>query len=373
MECKKCLFDTDTTDAVLDSEGICNYCRLYEEMEKEYSLNESKRNLVSIVKKIKKTKKKNQKYDCIIGISGGLDSSFLLYLMVKKYKLKPLAVHFDNSWNSDIAINNIKNLCTKFDVDFIVYKVKPNEFDDIIMAFLKAGVLDIDAPTDIGLITTLYETANKYHIKYILEGHSFRTEGVQPLNWAYVDGKYIADVHKKYGKLKMETFSNLWIRKFVIWTAINKIKRVRPLYYIDYDKNKAREILYKYGFENYEGHHYENRWSAFNYSYYLPKRANIDGRLNEICAYVRRGIMSKEVAKQIISAPIECDEKLLYEVKKRLHLTQEDLDFYINQSVRTWREFKTYKNLFYRTKIFWFILYKTNIIPKSFYVKYCKS
>ena len=285
MECKKCLFDTKTTDIVLDEEGICNYCHLFEQMEKEYPIVQGKKSLNKIVKEIKENKKSNQIYDCIIGISGGLDSSFLLYTMVKDYGLKPLAVHFNNSWNTDIAANNIKNMCNYLNVDLEEYSVDSSEFDDIIMSFLKSGVLDIDAPTDIGLITTLYQSAENHNINYILEGHSFRTEGVQPLNWAYVDGKYISDIHKKYGTLNMNTYPNLWISKFVKWTAFKKIKRIRPLYYIDYDKNKARELLYQYGFKNYNGHHYENKWSAFNYSYYLPRRANIDGRLNEICSY----------------------------------------------------------------------------------------
>ena len=170
----------------------------------------------------------------------------------------------------------------------------------------------------------------------------------------------------------MNTYPNLWINKFVEWTAIKKIKRIRPLYYIDYNKNQAREILYQYGFENYNGHHYENKWSAFNYSYYLPRRANIDGRLNEICSYVQRGLMTKKDAKKIIAKPIEYDETLLEEIKKRLHISQEDLDRFIKAPIKTWKQFKTYKSLFHNTKLFWYILYRMDIVPKSFYVKYCK-
>lgn len=243
MECNKCLFDTETTDAILDSEGICNYCRLFEKMEGEYPVSkDGRKELFRICKEIKGMRKTSQKYDCIIGVSGGLDSSFLLYFITQKLGLHPLAVHFDNSWNSSIAIHNLETLCHKFKVDLEVYKVDPKEFDDIILSFLKSGVLDIDAPTDIGLITTLYMTAEKYDIRYILEGHSFRTEGVQPLNWAYVDGQYIDDIWGKYGNHNRNTYPNLWIHLFLKWTVIKRIRRIRPLYYIDYDKECAKKF-----------------------------------------------------------------------------------------------------------------------------------
>lgn len=157
-----------------------------------------------------------------MGISGGLDSTYLLYYLVKFYGLHPLAIHFDNGWNTDTAKHNMHIICDKLNVDFEVYAVEPAEFDDIISAFLKSGVIDIDAPTDIGLITTLYKVADKHKIKYILEGHSFRTEGVQPLNWAYVDGKYIAEIHRQFGKKPMKTYPNLWMKKFYILNSYQK-------------------------------------------------------------------------------------------------------------------------------------------------------
>ena len=372
MECKICLFDTKNTDAVLDEEGVCNYCHLYQQMEREYSLENGSEKLELIVNEIKSCKKFGQKYDCIIGVSGGIDSTFLLYTMVKKYDLKPLAVHFDNGWNTAIATNNMKSICRAMDVDLEIYSVDNDEFDDIIMSFLKAGVLDIDAPTDIGLITTLYQKADEYNINYIIEGHSFRTEGVQPLNWAYVDGKYIYDIHKKFGTKKMVTYPNLWISKFVKWTAIKKIKRIRPLYYIDYNKNKVREMLRDYGFIDYNGHHHENKWSAFNYSYYLPKRAQIDGRLNEICSYLRRGLITKDDACVILKEPVEYNQEIIYEILQRLNMSQSDLDCLMDQPIKTWHEFKTYKCVFHKTKLIWYSLYKAGIVPKSFYVKYCK-
>ena len=364
MECVRCLFDTETTEIVLDQDGICNYCNLYDQMEQEYPITENA--LSKLIQKIKIAKKQQQKYDCVVGISGGLDSTYLLYYLVKICKLHPLAVHFDNGWNTETAKHNILTICNKLNVELEEYAVDHDEFDDIIMAFLKSGVLDIDAPTDIGLITTLYIAAKKHNIKYILEGHSFRTEGVQPLNWAYVDGKYIAEIHSKYGKQCMKTYPNLWMKNFIYWTLIKKIKRVRPLYYIDYNKENARKLLAEYGFQDYAGHHHENKWSAFNYSYYLPKRANIDGRKNELCAYVRRGMITKSEAKQILDMPIKCSQELLDEVLQRISISEEDLNNFIAAPIKSWNQFKTYKSFFEKTKIMWYVLYRANIVPKSF-------
>ncbi|MGI6578784.1 MAG: hypothetical protein ACOX3H_00840 [Saccharofermentanales bacterium] len=170
----------------------------------------------------------------------------------------------------------------------------------------------------------------------------------------------------------METYPNLWLKDFMYWTIVKKIKRVRPLYYIDYNKEKAKKILSKYEFRDYAGHHCENKWSAFNYSYYLPKRANIDGRKNELCAYVRRGLITKAEAKDILNIPLKCNQELLDEVLQQLLISEEDLDSFITKPIKKWTQFNTYKLFFERTRIMWYVLYKARIIPESFYYKYCK-
>ena len=202
--------------------------------EREYPNNDDgKKILDKIVTEIKEHGS-NNKYDCVIGISGGCDSSYLLDFCFKS-GLRPLAVHFNNGWDTEIAKHNMTCMCNKLNIDFIDYSVEPKEMNDIFRAFLLSGVIDIDAPTDIGLITALYKVAHDNGIKYIVEGHSFRTEGIQPLSWAYVDGKYISDVHKKYGSIPMKTYPNLWMKDFIRWVCIDKIKRVQPLYYLDYN------------------------------------------------------------------------------------------------------------------------------------------
>ena len=153
------------------------------------------------------------------------DSSFLLVKCVE-YGLKPLAVHFDNTWNSKIATQNIKNLLDKLKIDLITHVVDAKEYEDIIKSFLLSGTKNLDAKDmDIGLASVLYRTAEKFNLKYIIDGHSFRTEGIAPLDWSYMDGKYIGSIHKKYGKIKMKTYPNLSLVDFIRYTAVRRIKK----------------------------------------------------------------------------------------------------------------------------------------------------
>ncbi|PPR78876.1 MAG: hypothetical protein CFH01_00728, partial [Alphaproteobacteria bacterium MarineAlpha2_Bin1] len=261
--CNRCIYDDTVPNISFNSQGICNYCDQHDELEKEYPLgNNGDKKLELLIEQIKKAGRKN-KYDCVIGVSGGCDSSFLLYKLVS-FGLRPLAVHFDNTWNSAISTMNIAKVTDKLGVDLFTYVVNNKEYDGIYKAFLLAGVPDIEAPTDIGIATTQYLAAAKYNIKYIIEGHSFRTEGISPLGWLYMDGKYIQSIIKKYGNQKIKTFPNLTLVKQMKWMVWNRFKRVRPLYYIDYNKKIAMDILKdKFDWEWYGVHHLENQFTAF--------------------------------------------------------------------------------------------------------------
>jgi len=188
--CTKCIFTEDIEGVEIQPDGVCNYCKLIENLENEYKTGtrEGADNFSKIIEEIKE-KGKNKKYDCVIGVSGGTDSSYLLYKMVDM-GLRPLAVHYDNTWNSAIATENIRKITKKLNVDLHTLVVDNKEVDEIFKSFIKASVIELDAATDIALIETLYRAADKYKIKYIIEGHSFRAEGVAP-PVGYIDGKYI--------------------------------------------------------------------------------------------------------------------------------------------------------------------------------------
>jgi hypothetical protein len=313
---------------------------------------------------------RRKKYDVVVGVSGGCDSSLLVW-KAKELGLRPLAAHFDNTWNSTIATENIRRVLKSLDVDLYTLVVDNQEYDDIYRSFLKAGVPDIEAPTDIGLATTLYRACSEFGIRYIFEGHSFRTEGISPLGWLYMDAKYIQSVHRQYGTRKMKTFPNLWLTSFLKWTALKRIKKLRPLYLMDYQKEETKGSLSRqFGWQWYGGHHLENRFTAFYHSYFLPRRFGLDCRSLGYSALIRSRQMTRDEGLRLLAEPPACDPEIVELVKKRLGFSDEEFERLMTQPRKTYREFKTYKSTFERLRPFFWLLYKMDLVPRSFYEKY---
>ena len=357
---------------MFDSLGVCSYCHQIDEIAEKYGTGTTKGTdeLNRLIKKIK-AKGKNKKYDCVIGVSGGTDSSYLLMKAVE-WGLRPLAVHYDNTWNSAIATMNIEKVTRALSIDLCTYVVDNKEIDDIKAAIVKAGLLEFDADTDVAIIQVLRSTASKYRVSYILEGHSFITEGISPISQNYFDGGYIKDVHRKYGRLKMKTFPNLTFNKFLRWTILNNQQIIRPLWYVNYDKENARtELTSKTGWIYYGGHHLENRASAFVHTFWAPKAFGIDFRKLTVASQVRIGTITRKEGLEIMNQPVKVDPLLLQFVLKRINMTEDQLFFYTNGVKRNWRDFKTYKKRFELFRPVFFYLLKKNRITHSFYVKYC--
>jgi len=374
MICSRCLYDDSIPYITFDENGICNYCHQFDELEKEYVTGqEGMQILWDLAERIKK-KQKNKKYDVVVGVSGGTDSSYMLYFAKEILKLRPLAAHFDNTWNSKIAVENIKNITEKLGVDLFTYVVDNKEYCDIFKSFLNASVPDIDTPADISLATTHYLACQKFGIKYIFEGHSFRTEGISPHGWFYMDAMYIKTVQKMFGTKKIKTLPNLWMWQWLKWLTINNIQKIRPLYYLDYKKVQAKEILKQYyGWNDYGGHHMENRTAYFTNNYWLPKKFKIDLRYSEFSALVRDGQMSRQEALKLIKEPKPFDMGILEEILKRLNISETEFESMLLAPNKTYRDYKTYKQRFERMKPIFYMLYKMNLVPKSFYIKYTKK
>lgn len=369
--CSRCIYDDTVPNISFDHEGVCNYCRQIEALEQEYPMGaEGEARLQKIVDEMKAAGR-GKKYDAVIGVSGGCDSSYLVHQMKEVYGLRLLAAHFDNTWNSTIATENIHNVLDKLGVDLFTIVVDNKEYDDIYRSFFKAGVKDIDCATDIALATTLYRAAEKFGIKYMIEGHSFRTEGVAPLGWVYMDGKYIQSVHRQFGTLPMKTFPNLWLYKQLQWMLFGRIKKIRPLYYMNYDKEAAKKLLAeKYGWQWYGGHHLENRFTAFAHSYFFPRRWNMDFRIAGYSAYCRNGWMTREEALRLMAEPPHLEPGLLEFLKKRLGFSDEEFESLMTMPKKSYKDYPTYKQTFERMRPFFWLMYKMDLIPKSFYMKY---
>jgi hypothetical protein len=340
-------------------------------MEQQYPTGEAGwKQLEELAEKIR-ISGKGKKYDCLIGVSGGCDSSYLLHIVKVKLGLRPLAVHFDNTWNSKIAVENIDIMLRKLNIDLWTYVMDNDEWNDLALSMLKASIPELDALTDVAAVSIYYMAAEKYKIKYIMDGHSFRTEGISPIGLFYFDGKYIDSIQKQFGTRKMERFPNLWLWKWMRWLLMD-IKRVRPLYYVKYNKEEVKKMLQKeYDWKWYGGHHLENRFCAYNH-YYLNTKFNVDLRLVELGAFIRTGQITRDQAVIEINKPQEYPDELIREVKKRLGLSDEEYEEIIKRPLKNANDYKTYKPIFKRLRPFFWLMYKLDRVPKSFYIKYCK-
>jgi hypothetical protein len=236
-----------------------------------------------------------------------------------------------------------------------------------------SGIKDIEAPTDIGLTSALYMAAEKHGIRYIFEGHSFRTEGISPLGWIYMDGKLIESVHRRFGTRPMKSFPNLTLARFLRWAAWRGIKRIRPLYWVDYDKADAKRFLSsELGWQWYGGHHLENRFTAFYHTYWMPLRYGIDARMLGHAALVRSGQMDREEALAELARPHEFDPDILALVKKRLRFSDEEFEAVMTGPRAHYSDFATYKRTFERLRPLFWLLYKLDRVPQSFYMKFTR-
>jgi tRNA(Ile)-lysidine synthase TilS/MesJ len=370
--CSKCIYNEQISGIKFDKYNICNYCKQIAQLKKDYGTGTEvgKQKIKEIFFEIKKIGR-NKKYDCIIGVSGGTDSSYLLMKAID-WGLRPLAVHYDNTWNSAIATQNVAKITKALNVDLYTHVVNNVEIDDIKKAFLLSGVAEFDTDTDLAFVQVLRTAAAKFNVKYILEGHSFIEEGISPIGTNYFDGAYIADIHKKFGTMKMNTYPNMTFFSFLKWIIVYRQKFIRPLWYMPYSKDEARDELKKRtDWKYYGGHHLENRGSAFAHSVWIPERYGIDYRILVLAAKVRSKKMKRNVAiKEFLKSP-QKDKELVQYVKKRLSLSDKEYSDIMSGKKRTWVEFKTYKKRFENLKFLFFLFSKFNLVPKSFYLKYC--
>jgi hypothetical protein len=370
--CSRCIYDSTVSNITFDKHGVCNYCRQVEKLVEEFGTGSlrGEQTLERIIAKMKH-EGKQKRYDCIIGVSGGTDSSYLL-LKAKEWGLNPLAVHYDNTWNSAVATMNIGKVTSALNIDLFTHVVDNKEVDDIKKSFLLAGVAEFDADTDIAFVQVLRSTAARYGVRYILEGHSFVAEGLSPVGANYLDGAYVESIHDRYGTKSRKTFPNLTFYQFMKWALVYRQKFIRPFWYMDYSKEAARvELSSKTGWQYYGGHHLENRASTFAHTVWLPQRFQTDYRNLTLAADVRRGATKHEDALQAYRQPVVADQELIEYVKKRLEISDEQYEELMAGPKRTWRDFRTYKKRFERLRPMFYVLAKANFVPMSFYLKYC--
>lgn len=370
--CARCLLDFSVIDLKLDENNICQYCKIHDEMEKAHPLGPMLENKLERLISTIKAKGKNRKYDCIAGVSGGRDSTYTLLTAVKM-GLRPLAVHFDNGWNSNISVQNIKKACEKLNVELYTIVADWEEFKDLQISFLKASTPDADVPTDYAIYSVLYHVAHKEGIKFILNGHSFRTEGTSPICWTYMDPLYVRSVHKRFGKIKrFKSFPHMTFLKLQFYIWIKLIREIRLMEFIDYRKNEVDKILAKeLDWQYYGGHHHESLYTRFFQSYYLPKKFNIDKRKTELSALIRSGQINRsEALHEIESSPYEYEEKIVEYVYSKLGLTRKEFSDIMALPVKTHNDYPTFLPLIRLLRLPIKIAAKLRLVPHILYLKY---
>lgn len=341
--CTKTVMDTlGDPDITFDENGVCNY---YYEFSRKLKIrvpetDEAKKQLEKIVANIKKSGK-GKAYDCIIGVSGGVDSTYTA-LLVKQLGLRPLAVHLDNGWNSELAVKNIENILNKLGIDLYTEVLDWEMFKDLQLSFLKASTPDSEIPTDHTINSILYKVANKYGVKYILSGMNFRSEGMLPPSWArgYLDWKYIKSVQKQFGTKNLKAFPHLTISKFLYFNLVKRIKNISLLNYIDFNKTKAMEtIVNELGWKDYGGKHHESIYTRFFQSYILPQKFKIDKRKAHLtCLIVSTKEVTREQALETLKKEpadpklIESDKEYLL---KKFDLSLEEFEEIMNSPVKS--------------------------------------
>jgi N-acetyl sugar amidotransferase len=369
--CSRCLLDTTVPEIAFDEKGVCQYCKIHDVQEKKYPLGErGKENLEKLIERIK-AKGKGKKYDCIIGVSGGTDSTYTL-LLAKKYGLRPLAVHFDNGWDTEIAVSNVQNALTKLGIDLYTVVADWGEFKDLQKAFLRASVPDAEVPTDYAIYSVLFDVAAKKGIKFVLQGHSFRAEGTSPIGWTYMDGRYIKNVHKKFGTKKITSFPVLSMSQLLYYIFIKGIKEIRLLEYVEYNKRKVKEILKKeLDWVDYGGHHHESNYTRFFQSYLLPRKFHIDKRKTEFSAWVRSGHISRDEAlRQLKAEEYPFNEEDVKYTLKKLDLSEAEFAEIMKAPVKSFRDYPTYQPMIHAMKGPIKAASKMGLVPEILYLKY---
>lgn len=353
--CTNCVMDTTDSKIAFDGKGVCDHCNTYyrDILPNWHTDERGEKALRQIIDNIKE-QGKGRDFDCLMGMSGGIDSSYLLYIMKEQFGLRPLVFHVDAGWNSQIAVNNIERLVDGLGLDLYTEVVNWEEMKDLQLAYFKSGVPHIDVPQDHAFFAAMYKFASKYKIKYILTGGNYATECVRnPLEWMYYqsDSIQLKDIYKKHGKGKLKDYkvTNILWHKFYL-PYIKGIKLIRPLDYVPYNKDEAMQLLVnKYGYQKYPQKHFESRFTRFYESYWLPTKFGYDTRKVQYSSLILTRQMTREEALEKLKSPaydpntIEADFEY---IATKLGITKEELQSYLDGESKTYKDYKSQEAIY---------------------------
>jgi len=353
--CSRCVMDTSDSEIVFDEDGVCDHCLTFDSqiLPMWRSLLDDKGSIEAIVSRIKSAGK-GKDFDCLIGMSGGIDSSYLTYLAKEKYGLRPLVFHVDAGWNSQEAVNNIERIVDKLELDLYTEVINWEEMRDLQLAFFKSGVSHVDTPQDHAFFATMYKFAETHGIKHILTGANYSTECIRnPLEWMYYqsDSIQLRDIHKRFGQNPLKTFPLTSVLKHKVWLPyVRGIKVIRPLNYGPYIKEDAIKLLVeKFGWQPYPQKHFESRFTRFYEGYWLPKKFGFDTRKVQFSSLIVTGQMTRDEALQKLQSLPYIEAKVHQDfeyIATKLGIPVDELQSYLEAPNRSFREYKSQEALY---------------------------
>lgn len=368
--------DTTISTITFDEKGVCTYCALHDMLERQFPLNAGTRQKLDVVLEEIKCRGKNNKYDCVVGISGGRDSTYTLYL-AKQLGLRPLAVHFNDGWGNPVCGENMKKITQKLNIDFRVISSDWRESKDIKISFLKASTPELDLGTDIGYPAALYGVAVKENIKTLIFGHCFRTEGIMPLEWDFADGKYLKEVHRRFGSVGLRKWTptepgfNLEMRHVLYYTLVKRIKFFPLLNYVEYNRNAVGDLIKReLDWNDTPGRYFDDLYHGFM-SKVLREKFRIDLRKTMYSAMIRNGQMTRpEVISKLNEIQESEDPRIISLCIQRLAISQQELDEWLARPRKTFRDYPSSYTLIRWLRPFVWLAAKLHIIPDHAYAKY---
>lgn len=348
--CSHCVMDTSDSAIVFDAQGVCDHCTTFRAkiLPNWHTDDRGKKQLEGLADGIREAGK-GRDFDCIIGMSGGIDSSYLVYIAKEQMGLRPLVFHVDAGWNSQEAVNNIEKLVDKLGLDLFTEVIDWEEMRDLQLAYFKSGVPHIDTPQDHAFFATMYKFAEQHNIKYILTGANLSTECIRnPIEWMYYqsDAIQLKDIHAKFGTKPLVNFPTTSILRHKIWLPYVKgIRVVRPLNMVPYDKAAAVKLLVnKFGWQPYPQKHFESRFTRFYEGYWLPKKFGFDTRKVQFSSLIVTGQMTREEALEKLKMPALDEATVRQEfeyVANKLGISTDELQGYMDAPNKTYKDYKS--------------------------------
>lgn len=322
--CTRCVMDKSATEITFDADGVCSFCRHYEtRAANELFVNrpDGAERLARLVEQIKASGR-GKDYDCVIGLSGGVDSSYVAYVL-RQHGIRPLAIHLDNGWNSELAVNNVERLVKALKIDLMTYVLDWREFRDLQLSFIKASVVNLEIPTDHAIVAILYRMSVKHGLPFIISGSNIVTEAIMPESWGYdnKDWRHIRGLHRLFGTVPLRTFPHLSLLDWARHTFINRVRFIPILNYVPYSRAGAMAELAEHcGWRNYGGKHHESLFTKIFQAYVLPLKYGVDKRRAHYATMINSGQMTRAEAlaelEQPAYPPEELREELPYFVRK---------------------------------------------------------